>query len=107
MLVLLVTYFLKAFLYMANNMPHFSCCIPRSNRMRQDTHKMVKNQHKCFMNFHHGIDSISIDISMYRIEIIKIENISYREKILNNDIPTGGPIFLLQFRSLACEFSYV
>ena len=65
MLVLLVTYFLKAFLYMV--MPYFSCCIPRrSNRMRQDPHKMVKNKHKCFMIIHHGIDSISMDISMQR-----------------------------------------
>ena len=72
-LVLLVTYFLKAFLYMV--MPHFSCCIPRrSNTMRQDPHKKVKNQHKCFMIIHHGIDSISMYISMHRIEIIKIEN---------------------------------
>ena len=70
-----------------------SCCIPRrSNKMRQDPHKMVKNQHKCFMIFHHGIDSISMDISMHRIEIIEIEkqfiNILNREKILNNDIPS-------------------
>ena len=73
MLVLLVTYFLKAFLYMV--MPHFSCCIPRrSKKMRQDPHKMVKNQHQCFMTFHHGIDSISMDISMHRIEIIEIES---------------------------------
>ena len=57
----------KKFLYMV--MPNFSCCIPRrSNRMRQDPHKMVKNQHKCFMIFHDGIDSISVDISMHRIE---------------------------------------
>ena len=71
--ILLVTFFLKAFLYMV--MPHFSCCIPRrSNKMRQDLHKMVKNQHECFMIFHHGIDSISMDISMHCIEIIKIEN---------------------------------
>ena len=46
----------------------------RSNKMRQDPHKMVKNQHKCFMIFHHGKDSISMDISMHRIEIIEIEN---------------------------------
>ena len=73
LLVLLVTYFLKTFLYMV--MPHFFCCLPRrSNKMRQDPHKMVKNQHKCFMIFYHGIDSISMDISMHRIEIIKIEN---------------------------------
>ena len=75
LLLLLVTYFLKAFLYMV--MPYFSCCIPRrSNKMRQDPYKMVKKQHKCFMIFHHGIDSISTDIpvSMHRIEIIEIEN---------------------------------
>ena len=49
---------------------------------------MVKNQHICFMIFHHGIDSISMDISMHRIEIIEIENnLSNREKILNNDSP--------------------
>ena len=46
----------------------------RSNKMRQDHNKMVKNQHKCFMIFHHGIDSTSMDISMHRIEIIEIEN---------------------------------
>ena len=52
---------------------------------------MSKNQHKCFMIFHHGIESISMDISMHRIEIIEIENnlSIYRieKKILNNDIP--------------------
>ena len=30
-------------------------------------HKMVKSQHRCIMIFHHGIDSISMDISMHRI----------------------------------------
>ena len=56
-------------------MPHFSCCIPkRSSKKRQDPHIMVKKQHKSFMIFHHGIDSISKDISMHRIEIIEIEN---------------------------------
>ena len=42
--------------------------------MRQDPHKMVKNQDKFFMILHHGIDSISMDISMHRIELIEIEN---------------------------------
>ena len=61
---------------------------------------MVKNQHKYFMIFHHGIDSISMDISMHRIEIIEIEkqfiNISNREKILSNDIPT----YLIKSRNM-------
>ena len=35
---------------------------------------MVKKHHICFMIFHHGIDRISMDISMHRIEIIEIEN---------------------------------
>ena len=35
---------------------------------------MVKKEHNCVMIFHHGTDSISMDKSMQRIEIIKIEN---------------------------------
>ena len=42
---------------------------------------MVKNQHKCFMIFHHGIDSISMDIAMHRIEIIAIEIYRIEKKI--------------------------
>ena len=49
--------------------------------MRQDPHKMVKNQHECFMIFHHGIDSISMDKSMHRIEIIEIEIIEIENNL--------------------------
>ena len=40
--------------------------------MRQYPHDMVKKI--CFMIFPHSIDSVSMDISIYRIGIIDIEN---------------------------------
>ena len=57
--------------------------------MRQEPQQMVKKQHKCFMIFHHGVDSIHMDISMHRIEIIEIENNLSIYQIDKNGIPTG------------------
>ena len=82
-MVLIVTDFQKAFLYMV--MPHFSCCIPNGSKiMRQDPHKMVKKTASMLHDFS----------SWHRKHFYGYINASYRNNrnrkqfinILNRDI---------------------
>ena len=58
---------------------------------------MVKNLNICIVIFHCGIYRVFLDISMQRIEIIKIENKlsihRIEKKILINDIPRNYMYF--------------
>ena len=55
-------------------MSHFSCSIAMGSQdVREDPYDIVKKHDQCLVFFPYGIDAIFMDISMHRIEIIKIK----------------------------------